>query len=226
MKDLKCISCKFRSRAAEMLHPKELQLLSSNCARVRFMAGERIIQEGALSSNIAYLREGLVKLHMQGPIKEQIIKLVKAPKYLGIPTAMGDNVNHYSVTAITPSEVCFIDAETFKHFLYRNGAFAYEILLELSKSELENFHNCANRVQKQLSGKLAQALLFLSNEIFQSQEFDLPLTREDLADWLDTSRESVSRALKEFVRNGYIDLHGRHIKIRNLRQLETISRAG
>ena len=226
MKELECKYCKFKSNAAKYLKEVELETLARHCARVNFKKGENILRQGALSSNIAYLKLGVVKYHIKGPIKEQIIKIAKAPTYLGIPTAIGDKINHYSVTALTDCEVCFIDTDIFKQFLYRNGRFAYEIITMMSKNELEHFSNCVNRVQKQIKGKVAEALLFFADEIFQSDEFTLPMTREEFANLLDTTRESACRAINEFAEAGYIDLEVRKIKLLQRDKLLKISEAG
>ncbi len=226
MEKLECTSCEFKSEAAKFLKEDDLQTLASHCARVSFKRGENIIREGALSLNIAYLSEGIVKYHLQGPVREQIMKITKAPTYIGVPTAIGDRINHYSVTALTQCEVCFIDAEVFKQFLYRNGMFAYEIIEIMSKNELENFRTCVNRVQKQIRGKVAEALLFLADEIFESDEFTLPLTREEFANLLDTTRESACRIMSEFAEAGYIDLKIRDIKLLQKEKLRKISEVG
>ncbi len=226
MKYADCLKCEFKSKAARHLTDEELKILASNCARVLFRGGENIIREGALSSNIAYLKQGIVKIHISGPAKEQIIKVTKAPTYLAIPTAIGDRLNHYSVTALNESEVCFIDVDVFKQFLYRNGMFAYEIVLHMSRNELDNFRNCVNRVQKQLRGKVAQALLDFADRIFESEEFDLLLTREDFANLLDSTRESVCRVMSELEAEGYILIKGKKIKILKRKKLVQLSTFG
>ncbi len=226
MERLDCTSCQFKSKAAQFLKQEDLETLASHCARVSFKRGENIIRQGALSLNIAYLREGIVKYHIQGPVREQIIKIAKAPTYIGIPTAIGDKINHYSITALTNCEVCFIDADIFKQFLYRNGMFAYEIILMMSKNELENFRTCVNRVQKQIRGKVAEALIYFAEEIFHSDEYTLPLSREEFANLLDTTRESACRVMSEFAEAGYIELKIRDIKIIHKYKLRKISKFG
>jgi len=65
-----------------------------------------LIKQGTFSTNVAYLRKGLAKVHIAGPYYEQIIRIVKAPCYLGLPVTFGDKINQYSVTAIEDAEVC------------------------------------------------------------------------------------------------------------------------
>jgi len=163
---------------------------------------------------------------MTGPSSEHILKIAKAPSFLGIPTTFGDKVNHYSATALVDITACFIDIEVFRSFIYENGKFAYEVILNLCNYELRNFHRCVNSVQKQIHGRVADSLLFFADYIFENAEYELPLTRTDLGKLTNTSRESVCRILTEFNKEGLIEIHGKQIRILKEKQLETISRNG
>ena len=226
MEIYKCLDCKVRSTAAGFLSDDELDHMSENCVEVHFEKGDVIFKQDALSSNIIYLKEGLVKLTMKGPNKDQILKIVKAPEYLGIPTTVGDKVNNYSAVAISETIACFVDLTTFQKLIHRNGKFAYEIVLTLCRNELQQFHRCINIVQKNLNGRVASALLNLSRNIYEKISFHIHLSRADLADLIGTSRESVSRILTEFSQDGLIQISGKEINLLNEDRLDKISKAG
>lgn len=222
-----CKFCKMKSPAAELLKPDEIDTLEQNCAQVKFSKGETIFREGTFATNIVYLRAGLVKIHMKGPIGEKILRLNKAPAYLGLPTTFGDRVNHYSATAITESEVCFISLDAFKNFIYSNGNFAYEIIMDLCRSELADFQRFTNLSQKQLPGRIAELLLCFSNHLFKSNAFELPLSITELANFVSASRESVSRQFSELSRLGIIELsHDKKLTILRKDMLNKISTNG
>ena len=165
-------------------------------------------------------------MHLVGPSYEQIVRLVKAPTYLGLPTTFGNKINQYSVTALSDVEVCFIDINIFRTLLKENEQFYYEIILELCKNELDSFHRCANRTQKQTRGNLADVLLEFANHIFESDTFILPISQSEVGNLIDTSRESVSRTLSEFDKDGLIRMSGKNIEIINKSSLELISQKG
>ncbi|VAW22967.1 hypothetical protein MNBD_BACTEROID01-2373 [hydrothermal vent metagenome] len=217
-----CQSCVKKSLAADKLDSSDLIKLGSSCTEVDFLKGDIIFKQNALSSNVIYIREGLVKVHITGPEKEQILKVAKGPTYLGIPTTLGDKVNHYTATAITTTSVCFIDINVFKDLINQNGQFAYEIIVELCKNELQHFHNCVNKLQKQSPGRVAEALLFFANEIFNSDKFTLPLTRNEFGDLTGNTRESISRIFAEFNRDEIIKINGKNIEIVNSELLKKI----
>src|ERR1035437_2491943 len=214
-----CKLCAIKSEAASKLSTEEIEKLSFSCALVKFRKGDSLIRHGTFSTNVSCLRSGLAKVHIAGPYHEQIVRIVKAPSYLGLPTTFGDKINQYSVTAIEAAEVCFIDIETFRYLLKTNPDFSYEIMLELCRNELEAFCRCANRTQKQIRGKIADVLLEFSDKIYNSAIFTLPLTQEDLGDLVDSSRESISRVLAEFDKDGIIKILGKKIEILNKKSL-------
>jgi CRP-like cAMP-binding protein len=221
-----CRICKLKSAAAKQLNDCELDLLSNNCAQTSFNPGDVIIKQDSLSTNIVYVRTGLVKLHSKGPIKEMIMRIVKAPTYLCLPSTFGDKVNHFSATALAHTTICFIDLHTFKQFIYANGDFAYQILLDLSKSQLQSFHSCISNAQKHSQGKVANVLLFLSDEIYESKQFVLPISRQDLGDMAGTTRESASRILTEFHNDKIIRLEGKNVTVLNYELLKQINEKG
>jgi hypothetical protein len=66
-----CNTCKLRSIAASKLSDEQIEKLSFNCAPVKFHKGDSVIVQGALSTNVAYLRSGLAKIHITGPYHAQ-----------------------------------------------------------------------------------------------------------------------------------------------------------
>lgn len=207
---------------------KECQLenLEKNHAVVKFKKGASIIKQGMFSTNVVFLRVGLVKIHITGPYNEQIVRLIKAPTYLGLPTTFGNKINQYSVTAVLDSEVCFIDLNMFRIILKDNNDFSAYIIQELSKSELESYRRCANRTQKQTRGNLADVLLDFSDNIFQSDSFTLPISQTDMGNLVDASRESINRLLSEFANDNIVKMEGRKVTILNKKLLQTISSNG
>jgi len=109
----RCNFCQLKSSSVRSLNQTEIAKLEMNCTEAHFRKGDIIFKQNAFSSNIIYLNRGLVKIHIEGPKNDQIIKVVKAPSYLGIPTTFNEKINHYSATALDQTSVCFIDIDVF-----------------------------------------------------------------------------------------------------------------
>jgi CRP-like cAMP-binding protein len=222
-----CRDCKEKSCAAAVLAPAELDLVNENSREAEFKKGDIIIHEGSLNSNIIYLKSGLVKEYVRtSGDKEQILQIVKKHSYLGLPSLFGDKVNHYSYAALEDIKVCYIDIAMFKKLIKKNGDFAYEILVSVSRDSLNNFHRFMSQSQKKTYGKVADAILYFSRIIYENNEFEIPFTRQELADLIGISRESASRVLLKLKEDGILSIDERLVKINDLDLLHQISRNG
>jgi len=222
-----CHDCKDKSCAAAILSRHELEQIDFNSRESVVKKGEVILHEGSLTSHIIYLKRGLAKEFVKPtPDKEQILSIVREHTYLGLPSLFGDRINHYSYSALEDVAVCYIDINTFKKLIKQNGAFAYEILISVSRDSLNNFHRFINQSQKRVYGRVADALLYFSKIVYESNEFILPLSRKELADLIGVSRESATRVATKFREEGIIDIRGRVIEIIKMDVLEQISKTG
>lgn len=222
-----CLSCRDKSCAAAILNAAEMKSISSNSREAAFRKGDILVHAGSMTSNIIYLKSGLVKEYVINSAgREQILQIVKKHTYLGLQSLFGDRVNHYSYAALTEVKVCYIDVAVFNRMVRDNGNFAYEILVSVSRDSLNNFHRFMTRSQKKIYGRVADAILYFSRVILEQDSFDLPFTRQEFADLIGVSRESATRALSKFEQDGLLSIRGRRVKIENHALLDQISRTG
>ncbi len=222
-----CRDCREKSCAAAVLAPGELDQVNENSREAAFKKGDIIIHEGSLNSNIIYLRSGLVKEYVRtSSDKEQILQIVKKFSYLGLPSLFGDRVNHYSYAALEDIKVCYIDIAMFNKLIKENGKFAYEILVSVSRDSLNNFHRFMSQSQKKTYGKVADAILYFSRIIYENLEFEIPFTRQELADLIGISRESATRVLLKLKEDGILSVEDRLVVIKDPELLQQISRNG
>lgn len=223
-----CETCVIRSKAVETLNHEEILLLSENCAEVSLKSGELIIKEGLLSSHIAFLKSGLAKICKKG-VKEidQILKIVQPGSYIGMQTVLSNKIHQYSASAVEECTVCYIDIWSFRELINRNAQFANELILFLCREELSYFSRFVNVHQKQVDGRLADTVLFFSEEIYEgANKFRIPLSRNDLAALVCATRESVTRAIKDLSDIDTIRVDGKNFEIINYDLLKKISEKG
>ncbi len=175
-----CADCEIKSSAAKTLNVSELKVMGEHCSEVRFKKGEAIFKQDVFSSNIVYLKKGLVKVHIAGSSIEKIIKISKAPTYLGIATTFYEKTNGYSATALEDSSVCFIGIDMFKKLIRTNNNFSHEIIIDLCKNELAFFNCSVNRAQKNIIGRVADALLFFYQEIYENKNITFLFQEKNL----------------------------------------------
>jgi CRP/FNR family transcriptional regulator len=69
-------------------------------------------------------------------------------------------------------------------------------------------------------------LIYLSEQIYESNSFDMHLSRQELSELVGISRENTARVLSQFVSDGIIDITDKKIKILNMDMVKKISKNG
>lgn len=222
-----CYDCQDISCATAILDGNELNKIFNNRYISEVRKGTNILNEGSPTSHIIYLRSGLVKEYIFRPDNhEQILQIIQPHSYLGLTSLFGDKINHYSYTVLTELRLCYIDIDVFTELIKTNGNFAFEILTSVGRENLNNFHRFIDQSHKKIYGRIADVLIYFSKVIFSSKRFQIPLTRQEIAEMVSTSRESTRRVLAKFVGEGIIAISGRNIIINDMVKLEKISRYG
>lgn len=171
--------------------------------------------------------QGLVKIYLQTGFDKQInIGVAKPGDFLAFASIFGEPVHTYSTQAVTNAEICMIEKESLKQILLDNPSFALEVTSKNYRNERHLLEVIKNVSYKQMRGKLASALLYLSHKDFLKEDIFSFLTRQDLADFASISAESAIKFLKEFEKEEIISLDGKNIEITNPAKLEVISRNG
>ena len=223
-----CYNCIFKSSAVETLTKEELFFLEEGCAQTFFNKKELIFKEAAPAKHIVYVRKGFVKLSKKGiGNKDFILSISGKGAYLGIQNLSKKNFEYYySATAITNTEICFIEIDKFGKLLELNGKFATEVITYIFNDEMNYFDRLVNNVQQHLPGRLANTLLYFKNQVYKTNSFSLNLTKSELASLIGTSRESVTRILKTFHDARIIEVKKEVIIIQDEEKLKQINKKG
>ncbi len=80
--------------------------------------------------------------------------------------------------------------------------------------------------RKHLRGRIAHVLLYFAEYIYHSNEYDLPISRKEIAEYIGMTTENVIRTMSEFRKDKIIKINGKTIEIINKPLLEKISALG
>ncbi len=222
-----CASCYLKFSGFETMSNEELITFKESHCKVEYNKGETLIKQGARCSNLVCIKSGYVKLHVEGlGGKSVIIQVLKPGDFIVSPGIFDDYINHFSASAITDVNTCLISIEAFSNVFRSNDRFAKSILKHNHKLMQTLFHQLLNLSHKKMTGRVADTLLYLSNEVYQSNVFYTTLSRQDIADLSSVSKESLIRILKDFKDSGIILVEGNQFKIQATNTLQKISRAG
>lgn len=222
-----CKTCAYKDLLFGNLNSKELDLLNTNKKEIMFTKGEIVSREGEDIISFLYLKHGLVKLYTQSPDnKDQIISIAKPRDFISLLSMFSLSTYKYSISALEDSVVCSVEMEALKKVILGNGKFAIEIMQKMSKMYDDIIEKRFEINRKHLRGRIAYILIFFSTHIYQSDEFELPISRREIAELIEMTTENVIRILSEFRKDNIIQIDGKRIKLINPERLESVCKLG
>jgi len=199
--------------------------VESQMESILFSKGQSLFYEGGVPTGVFLIDLGKVKLTKTGlDGKEQIFYIYKAGDLLGYHAALGKERYEDSAIAIEPSSVRFISMETFDNLRSSINKINQSLISNMG----HEFGALANIIgvmaQKSQSIRLATFLLLLERkyESGNSNDAGISLSRENLANIIGTSRESLGRSLKEFKDQDLISIDRKKIVIKNHKRLKEL----
>lgn len=200
-----CTGCGAKSLSFSKLSDEELRSIELDRVEIEYRRGETIAKQGHHATHIFYLQWGLVKIYKEINRKDNLIlSLFPSGSFIALPALFSSEILPYSIAAIEDSLVCSIGKKTVETMILRNGTFAAGIITSLNQCNLYHFDKIVSLTRKQMNGKIAELLLFLSGSIYHSDRFYLTLSRKDIAEYAGLSVMSVIRGIQEFKKSGFI----------------------
>lgn len=209
------------------LSKDELEMLMENRQNIRFKPGETILKQNTSATHVVCMKRGLAKVYIEGMNgKSLILKIIGDLDFITGGGIFANNIRHFTVSAISEVECCFIDSERILKLFSVNSDFAVELMKQHNNQNNELLNSLVSLTQKYMHGRVADSLLYLKNEVFKSNPFSVPLSRQELADMSAMAKESYVRILKEFKTSGIIKPNGGTMEIIDEEALMNISRNG
>jgi len=213
-----CETCVVRNRAiCAALDDAELKVLNSIGRRRTIKAGESLIFEGDDSVLVANVIDGVLKLSSgTADGREQILGVVYPSEFIGRP--FGATTGH-DVTALTDAKVCVFSRRDFDAFAGEHPALEHK-LLERTLAELDRTRKALLLLgRKSAAEKVATFLIEMADRLSDSGcsslkapgpvTLTLPFSRQQIADVLGLTIETVSRQFTQLKNSGVIDLPSR-----------------
>lgn len=222
-----CDNCELKELFVDSLEHDHMEAVCSNKKEKEYAAGEVIVKEGTQISDFTYLKSGLVKLFKSDPTaNEQIITIAKPMDYVSLLSVFSNDTYNYSVTAIEDTVTCNLDLKDLQNMMQENGNLALNLLQKMSRAADRIILDTLEIRKKHLRGRVAYLLLHFAENIYFSNEFDLPLTRKEMAEYVGMTTENVIRSLSEFRQDNILKIYGKTIQVVDLNLLKSISEFG
>ncbi len=212
-----CDTCIVRNRSiCAGLGSEELAVLNRIARARSISAGQTLMWEGEDSLLVANVVEGVLKLSTgTSDGREQIVGIVYPSDFIGRPFGQR---SLQTVTALTDARVCTFARSAFDAFARDHPELEHK-LLQRTLIELDRARHWMLLLgRKSATEKIATFLLEMSDRLVPqgcdqpdapADSFTLPFGRQQIADILGLTIETVSRQLTKLRAEGYVDLPSR-----------------
>lgn len=212
-----CEECVVRNKAiCGALDDGELQIMNRIGHKQVLKAGQTFMWEGDDSAVVANVIDGVLKLtNSLDDGREQIVGLAFAADFIGRPYQ--DQVKH-TVTALTDTQICSFSRNGFEQFARDHPNLEHKVL-ERTLDELDQARDWMLLLgRKTAAEKMATFLINMSERSAETgcatsfmpqDKFSLPFGRQQIADILGLTIETVSRQLTDLSRKSVVELPGK-----------------
>lgn len=187
--------------------------------------GEFLFRSGDPFHGLIAIKSGIAKLTYQDEQGEEHILQVLLPGELVGFDAMAEDRYRCSVQALDTVSYCELPAREISRICFRIPTMLGEMLRHASDA-IATQRDQTIFIKKPAEARLAAFLLDLSRRYafrgFCGDEFSIGLTRQELGNHLDLALATVSRTLKQFEREGWIELEGKRVRIVDRQALERL----
>lgn len=205
---------------------EQLLTIENSHVSLTYNKGEIICKQGGFASHVIFLKKGLIKIYKEYNDKNLILKIAKPGEFIGLSSLYQKGIFGYSGACIDTAEVFSVNIEVFKQMINDSNTFGEKVITQLNNDTNQFFDRVLSLTQKQLHGRIADIILHLAKDVYQSNKFNLLMTRRDIAEFCGMSTESAIRIMKEFHNDKIIKIEGKNLEIVSYKLLERLSQIG
>lgn len=186
-----------------------------------YKKGEMIYRAGDQSDSLYIVNIGRVRIYrLSESGKEQLLRILKPGDFTGELALFSESIHEAYATAMVDTSICSVKRSDLQNLLIKYPSISLKVM--------EEFSNRLEKVEKQTTRLATEKVdtriaLFLAECIeagSENNEITLPMNKKDLASYLGTTPETISRKLLEFETLGYIkQISNKKIQILDLDNL-------
>ena len=182
--------------------------------------GSVILFEDDPGDSLFVVRDGRVKVVLVADDgREVILGILGVGEHFGELALIDEQPRSAHVIAMEESTLLVLRRDDFRRRVEANPAVAWSLLTELSRRLRRADDKIGSLVLLDVPGRIARMLLDTADE-GGAPLIEKPLTHQTIAHIIGASRETVSRAMREFQDSGWISTERRRIRITDRTALE------
>lgn len=222
-----CTKSDLPASCFNLLSQEQWATISTGQKIVNYSKGDLLLKQGLAPNQIIFIISGFVLKYIDTDEERSVnVDILREGDFIGIQAILGISSCNYTFRALTDIRACVINTAILKTLLESNSALAIRLLKRAAEDEntLMQFH--ARLTYKQMTGRLALTLLFLTENRLKEINIFRLLSRKDIANFAGISHINTTKILKEFEREGLIKLVDKDIYILKREKLERYSQIG
>lgn len=180
------------------LNAEQMDEIMETVQSQSFKKGELIYRAGDTSNVLTIVNKGSLRIYRLSEAgKEQLVRVLKPGEFTGELALFNETMHENYAEAMEPTSVCQITRESLQGLLVKYPSIAIKILQALSTRVDQSEQQAARFTTESTEQRLAAYLVDLLGPDSETDVVTLPLTKKDLASYIGTTPETVSRKLKE-----------------------------
>lgn len=202
----------------EGLPEGDIHLLTKSMVTHSYKKGEILFREGSYPTGIYYIRTGKVKKYntdKEG--REQIFYVYREGELFGYHALLSEEKFTDTASTIEESIISFIPKDDFLQAIQLSSILSNRLLKVMSHEFGVLVNGLSVLAQKTVRERLAVSLLVLRDKYKKENQdnkpVELDLSRDDLAKFVGTARETLVRLIHDFKEEGLIETNGRKITL-------------
>lgn len=213
-----CGSCAHSNCAQKVsifssLGDDQLKNILNLITRKSFEKGSQVFSSGDISDSLYIVNSGSVKIYTytkEG--KEQILYLLTAGDFIGDLSLLKTNVFNFNAATLEDTHFCIIRKSDFDQLIKKSPDISLRIM-EYAYDRIKGLEDLIQTLTtKDIDSRLAALLLNFSSsfgvQTKEGVEITFPLNREDMANYIGVTRETISRKLTHFQDDDLVELRG------------------
>jgi len=209
------------------LEQEELNDITSIAGRKDLHKGEILFVEGDEGDGFYIVISGRVKIFKESPEgKEVIIHICGPMDHFGQVAVYAGRTFPASAQAMADSKLLFFPRKEFQELIKRKPDLALSMLSSLSMRIRHVTSQLESIALKEVPGRLAAYLIYLQEEQGNTRELKLDISRGELASFLGTIPETLSRIMARLEEEGLVKVQKRTLEILDMEKLEELASIG
>ncbi|MBU3181855.1 Crp/Fnr family transcriptional regulator [Clostridium psychrophilum] len=191
-----------------------------------YKKGDILCSQGEKSDTLFIINEGQVKISkLTKEGKQQIVHIFTSGDFFGeLSLFSNDEIYNFDAYAISNVKICTLTKQDMDKIIMKNLKISLKLLQVISKRLAQTENLAQNLATNDVEIRIAFMLLEFGEKygvtVNQGLQINLPINREEMANYVGVTRETISRKLSIFEELGIISLKGNKILI--IKQIDTL----